>query len=58
MKRALTFFPGVQSRADGTFYVPVYILCSDELLKEFERRFQERDVSESAELIYSVLKEN
>jgi hypothetical protein len=33
-------------------------LCSDELLKEFERNFLERDVSESAELISSVFKKN
>jgi hypothetical protein len=75
MKGVLTHSPSVQSRADGTFDASVYILCIDELLKEFERRFkdlqlmkfivsfitnpfQERDISESAELIYSVFKEN
>jgi len=64
MKGVLTHFPSIQSHADGTFDVSVYILCIDTLLKEFEcikftvsfitNLFQER---ESAELI-SVFKEN
>jgi hypothetical protein len=75
MKGMLTHFPSVQRRADGTFDASVYILCIDELLKDFERRFkdfermkftvsfitnpyQERDVSESAELTSSVFKGN
>jgi hypothetical protein len=75
MKGVLTPVPTIQSHADGTFDAPVYILCIDKVLKEFERRFkdfehmkftvsfitypfQERDVSESAELISSVFKEN
>jgi hypothetical protein len=62
-----------KSPTDGTFDASVYILCIDELLREFERRFkdfkrmkftvsfitdsfQERDISESAELISSVFK--
>jgi hypothetical protein len=74
-KGVLTHIPSVQSPADGTFDASVLILCIDELLKEFERRFkdfermkftvpfitdpfQERDKSESAELISSVFKEN
>jgi hypothetical protein len=35
MKGVLTHFPRVQSHIDGTFDVSVYILCIDELLKEF-----------------------
>jgi hypothetical protein len=40
-KGVLTHFPSVQSRADGTFDAPVYILCIDKLLKGFERRFED-----------------
>jgi hypothetical protein len=56
------------SHADGIIDASVYILCNDELLKEFKIRFkdskcmkftvpfitnpfQQRDISESAELI-------
>jgi hypothetical protein len=38
----LTHFPNIQSPADGTIDVSVYILCLDNLriLKVFERRFK------------------
>jgi hypothetical protein len=40
MKGVLTHFPSIQSHADGTFDVSVYILCTVKLLKEFERGFK------------------
>jgi hypothetical protein len=75
MKGVLTQFSSIQSHADETFEVSVYMLFIDKLLKECERRYkdfehmkftlsfitnpyQERDVSEIAELISSVFKEN
>jgi hypothetical protein len=41
MKGVLTHFPSVQSSADGTFDVSLYILCIDKILKKFERRFKD-----------------
>jgi hypothetical protein len=41
MKGVLTHFPGIESRADGTFDVSVYILCIDKILKMVERRFED-----------------
>jgi hypothetical protein len=41
IKGVLTYFPSMQSHADGTFDASVYIPYSDKPLKEFERRFKD-----------------
>jgi hypothetical protein len=38
MRCVLTHFPSIQSCTDGTFDASANILCTDKLLKKFERK--------------------
>jgi hypothetical protein len=74
MKVVLICFPPVQSRGgSGKLVASVYILFTDNLLREYERPednehikvvyfianpFQERDVNDNDELVSSAFKEN